>query len=72
MCITLTVSDQFNASAIQKAIRLYQSKDTTYMEFLEQLAEAGVQSYRVDMSERTITCMGASGEKYVEKVPDFD
>ena len=44
----------------------------TYMEFLEQLAEAGVQSYRVDMSERTITYMGASGEKYVEKVPDFD
>jgi uncharacterized protein YbcV (DUF1398 family) len=69
---TLTVSDQFNESAVQEAVRTNQSKGSTYMEFLEQIAGAGVDSYRVDMSERTVTYMGASGEKYIEKVPNFD
>jgi len=70
--VTLAISDQFNENAVQEAIRSNQSKGSTYMEFLEGIAGAGVNSYQVDMSERTVTYMAANGEKYVEKVPDFD
>jgi uncharacterized protein YbcV (DUF1398 family) len=39
--------------------------------FLKEIARAGVVRYRVDMSTREVRYLGAAGQAYVEKVPEF-
>ncbi len=62
-------ADQFNQEGVIAAIRRTQRKETTYPQFLQEIAAAGTHTYRVDMAERSVSYHGAHGEKYVEKVP---
>lgn len=45
--------------------------ENDYDKFLAQIAQAGVRSYRVDTSARTITYFG-DGASYTETVPETD
>ncbi len=67
---TLTVGEAYNEDALKKAIARSQAKESTYEEFLAEIAAAGVAFYRVDMKPRTVTYHGAGGKKLVEKVPE--
>jgi uncharacterized protein YbcV (DUF1398 family) len=59
----------FNVAEIKKAILRAQRRETTYTQFLAEIAAAGVHRYRVDMAARQIDYKGAKGEIYVEKIP---
>lgn len=65
----ITPSVDFTVAEIQAAIRRTQAKQTNYVQFLQEIAQAGVWNYRVDIDERTVSYMGKNGEKYVENVP---
>jgi uncharacterized protein YbcV (DUF1398 family) len=60
----------FDAAGVKSAIARNKTKPD-YLVFLEEMARAGVLRYRVDMSRRDVTYLGAAGQAYVEKVPRF-
>ncbi len=67
---TLTVGHAFDLAGIKKALGRVQSKETNYIQFLGEIAAAGVPYYRVDMKPRTVTYHGKNRtDKLVEKVP---
>jgi uncharacterized protein YbcV (DUF1398 family) len=65
----LKTADRFDAQALKKALARIHRRETTYPQFLAEIAAAGVLSYRVDMAKRTVTYMGGQGETFVERVP---
>lgn len=65
----LTAADGFNLDALKAALGRIQRKETNYIQFLTEIAAAGVAFYRVDMRPRTVTYHGPNGNKLVEKVP---
>jgi len=66
----LQVSERFDKQAVQQVIQKHQKEKTSYQDFLEGIAQAGVRSYRVDMSKRTVAYRGSSPkEEHVEQVP---
>jgi len=67
--VTLPIADRFDEDALKLALRRVQEKKTDYIEFLREIADAGVGSYRVDMKTRTVTYAGRAGEEHVENVP---
>ena len=60
---------RFDESALIRALRADQAGDTTFPEFLEASWQAGVVSYEVDFSARTVSYFGVAGECYVEDYP---
>ncbi|MGC1482702.1 MAG: DUF1398 family protein [Candidatus Acidiferrum sp.] len=68
--IALKPSANFDAAGIKLAIEGNKTKPD-YMVFLQEIARAGVVRYRVDMGARTVSYLGADGQAYVEKVPQF-
>ncbi len=63
-------AEKFNAIELTQALERIQKGDTTYPQFLAEIAAAGVSFYRVDMHPRTVTYHGPTREdKLVEKVP---
>src|SRR5687767_4243561 len=54
-----TAASHFDVQAIKKAIQRIGRGETTYPQFLEEIAAAGVHTYRVDMSARTVTYKSA-------------
>jgi uncharacterized protein YbcV (DUF1398 family) len=69
--VELSVAEAFNSDEVKAAIARNQNKETDYVQFLREIAAAGVQAYRVDMTERTVTYKGGNGQVHVERVPDF-
>jgi uncharacterized protein YbcV (DUF1398 family) len=67
----LAISALFDQDGVQRAIRRNQNKQSNFAQFLSDIAQAGVQRYRVDMNARTVTYIGIRAEEYVEKVPQF-
>ncbi|MGH2639015.1 MAG: DUF1398 family protein [Rhabdochlamydiaceae bacterium] len=67
----LEVSDEFNTGLVKSAVLRNQRKETDYATFLKEIARAGVLSYKVDVSIRTIKYEGRS-QSYTEQVPDPD
>lgn len=67
--VTLPIADRFDEDALKLALRRVQEKKTDYLQFLREIADAGVRSYRVDMRSRTVSYRGAPGEEHVENVP---
>src|SRR5580692_9285913 len=49
-----TIHGTFDAEAVKRALQRRQNKETTYLGFLHDIANAGVERYRVDMQERKI------------------
>ena len=66
---TLPIADRYDESALNLALRRVQEKKTDYLQFLREIADAGIRSYRVDMKSRTVTYSGRPGEEHVENVP---
>lgn len=59
----------FNLEALKSAIEKVQRRETSYPQFLAEIAAAGVSFYRVDMKPRTVTYHGPTPkDKYVEIV----
>jgi len=60
---------KFNQDALIKALRTDQAGQSTFPEFLMAAWKAGVVSYVVDFTQRSVTYFGAEGEKYKEDYP---
>ncbi len=66
----LAVSSHFSAGKFKEALAKHQAEKTPYLEFLKDIAAAGIHAYTVDMATRTIAYRGRkSGEEILEKVP---
>ncbi|MBU6141592.1 DUF1398 family protein [Patescibacteria group bacterium] len=59
----------FDEKALITALRTDQAGQSTFPEFLIASWKAGVISYEVDLSARTVTYRGAQGGKYIESYP---
>jgi uncharacterized protein YbcV (DUF1398 family) len=67
---TLELGPKFDEAALKKALSRVQNRETNYIQFLGEIAAAGVPFYRVDMKPRTVTYHGKNRiDKLVEKVP---
>ncbi len=60
---------KFNQEALIHALRINQSGQSTFPEFLIAAWNAGVISYDVDFINRTVIYFGCQGEEYLEKYP---
>lgn len=69
--LRLKPTQTFDKAGVKLAIQRNQNNQTDYSGFLQEIANAGVQRYQVDMNERTVTYLGHAGEAYVEKVPQI-
>lgn len=67
--VTLPIEDRFDEDALKLALRRVQEKKTDYLQFLREIADAGIRSYHVDMNSRTVAYAGRPGEEHVETVP---
>lgn len=59
----------FDQEALIRALRTDQAGQSTFDEFLVASWRAGVVSYDVDFTKRTVTYYGCNGEKYLEEYP---
>jgi uncharacterized protein YbcV (DUF1398 family) len=67
----LTAGPRYDEAALKAALGRVQRQETNYVQFLGEIAAAGVAFYRVDMAPRTVTYHGPTPrEKLVEKVPE--
>jgi uncharacterized protein YbcV (DUF1398 family) len=64
------IAQDFNAPAVQSAIRGAQSGEVKYPEFLIQTMAAGCIGYMVWIAGRHVTYFGRCGEMHVEKFPN--
>jgi len=62
----------FDREALIKALRTDQAGESTFPQFLAASWQAGVVSYDVDFTARTIAYYGCNGEQYVENYPAVD
>ena len=67
--VVISIDNNFDVKEIQAALERNRRKETTYVQFLQGIARAGVGAYRVDMAERTVTYKGLKGEAYPENIP---
>lgn len=66
---TLKTAGHFTKAAIQEALMRRQSQKTTYVEFLSDIAAAGVVYYAVDMDKQTVTYRGQHEQDfYIQNV----
>ncbi len=64
------VGAEFNQEAFLEVLNRRMEKEITYIQFLQQIAHAGVDRYVVDMAKRTVTYYGIDEEQfYVQDVP---
>jgi uncharacterized protein YbcV (DUF1398 family) len=66
----LKAAEKFDLEALKAALGRVQRQETNYIQFLTEIAAAGVAFYRVDMRPRTVTYHGPGKDKLVETVPD--
>lgn len=60
----------FNKEALIVALRIDQAGNSTFAEFLQSAWSAGVLSYTVDFTKRTVSYFGSRGESYIEEYPE--
>lgn len=66
----LVPAKAYDLDALKAALGRVQAGETTYGQFLAEIAAAGIGFYRVDMRPRTVTYHGPKPYKLVEPVPD--
>lgn len=64
----LQIADDFNEKEVINAIKRTQKRETTYPQFLEEIAKAGIYKYEVDLIKREITYISKKGQ-YKELIP---
>jgi uncharacterized protein YbcV (DUF1398 family) len=62
----------FDQSALVKALRTDQAGESTFPQFLAAAWQAGVVSYEVNLTARTVAYYGVNEEKYVEEYPTVE
>ncbi|HVU44511.1 MAG TPA: hypothetical protein VHD85_00200 [Terracidiphilus sp.] len=62
----------FDREALIRALRIDQAGESTFPEFLAASWRAGVVSYEVNFSARTVAYQGACGQEYVEAYPSVE
>lgn len=62
----------FDREALIRALRIDQSGESTFPEFLAASWRAGVVRYDVDFGARKVAYQGSNGEQYVEAYPAVD
>jgi uncharacterized protein YbcV (DUF1398 family) len=62
----------FDQSALVKALRTDQAGESTFPQFLAAAWQAGVVSYEVNLTARTVAYYGVNEEKYVEEYPSVE
>ena len=67
--IDATPAIAFDGAGVDGALRKIQAKQTTYIEFCEQIARAGCIGYVVSLAGRRAVYLGRTGESYVELFP---
>lgn len=65
----LSVNSQFNSKGVDYALELRFADKISYLQFLDEIAKAGIEKYRVDTASNTVNYLGISGECYVQKIP---
>jgi uncharacterized protein YbcV (DUF1398 family) len=65
----LAVADAFCVEGVRRAIARVQQAQIGYIEFMEQIAAAGVAQYWVYLEGRRAVYTGRSGEEWVEWFP---
>ncbi len=67
---SLKISVQSNSNMFIHALKIHQNGQTDFPTFCRQAAEAGVEKWRVDLSQMTCTYFNKAGDKMlVEKIP---
>lgn len=66
---SLRVADAFHVDGVRRAIALVQKAQIGYIEFMEQIAAAGVAHYWVYLSGRRAVYVGRLGDAHVEWFP---
>jgi uncharacterized protein YbcV (DUF1398 family) len=70
---SLEVAQLFQADAVKRGLKHHQIHRTPFSDFVKDMAEAGVQYYEVNMSNRTINyTSGQPGQSVEERIPVFD
>ncbi|MBA3813869.1 MAG: DUF1398 family protein [Alphaproteobacteria bacterium] len=68
----LKAANDFKEAAFQDALARRLRHETTYVEFLNDMAAAGVVSYNVDMATQTVTYTGRKEKDFfIQKVPPY-
>ena len=62
----------FDQSALVKALRTDQAGESTFPQFLAAAWQAGVVSYEVNLTARTVAYYGVNEEKYIEEYPTVE
>lgn len=69
----LNSAQNFEEKIVQEALLRRMNHETTYVEFLADIANAGVISYKVDMVTHTVTYKGRNeNELYIQNIPDYN
>jgi uncharacterized protein YbcV (DUF1398 family) len=63
------VSPEFDADAVQRAVRRIQKAEIGYLEFLQEIMRAGVSSYYVYIRGRRVIYSGRTGDEQIEWFP---
>lgn len=63
--VNLVVSDYFNRNKVLEAIA---NISLPFLDFLQEIAEAGIVTYRVFISEKKVIYLGARGEEIEEQL----
>ncbi|MEH7014204.1 hypothetical protein V7087_25900 [Neobacillus niacini] len=63
--VTLVISDEFNRNKVLEAIA---NISLPFLAFLKEIAEAGIVTYRVYISEKQVTYIGIGEEKIEEQL----
>ncbi|WP_127582155.1 DUF1398 family protein [Paenibacillus koleovorans] len=66
----LAVADMYDGEAVRRDLAHHQQHRTPYVEFVQDMARAGVRYYEVNMERRVVIyTSGRAGESYTEDVP---
>src|SRR5689334_16388277 len=65
----IKVGSVFNADHVEQALRLIQSGQIKYQEFLRKIMDAGTVCYFVYIKGRKASYIGKLGEQYIEQFP---
>lgn len=69
---SLRAANDFKEVAIQEALIRRLNHETTYVEFLRDIATAGVMCYKVEMDSQRVTYKGRNeNEFYIQQIPDY-
>lgn len=70
--VSPVLSKQFSRDGVKNALMNHMSKKTNFVQFLAEIAAAGVSYYKVDMHNRTVTyCNEDETEFHQENVPSW-